>query len=725
AGFPDGAINIAGVPNTDPPLPITVSSVNDVTNSEYYIDNFENIDICQDGFTVSLEASHLVTCGETYHIKLAIGDGTDTALESIVVLEAGSFTSNSVVDVDLSIDVGAPDTDLMYEDCGLATLTFTRPIETILEIEEMVLIEYNGTAENGIDYTLLPDTVIFPAGVQTVSFQVDAFEDGIVEGQETVIMEILNLAACNGGGLTSYFEFIIDDVPDVLVVEGYSVNMCAGDTLEITPEITGGYGNYGFDWSTGEDTQVISVAPDMTTTYNVMVSDTCGMPSDDADIEVVVLDFPDITVSIDNGDLLLDCFESVQVTGSATGGDGNFTYEWQDQNGNNLFGFQNSLFYSTWQGASEIHLIATDGCGFSETTFINVDLTVPPIEIDLPTTLDVDCNELFTLSPTITGGEQPYNFVAWYDEQGQFIDFQNDLTYSTGTTQTIEFQVTDNCGQNESAFVDIVVNAPPVEVTIPAYAEGTCVDPFDFTAEVLAGLPGYTYTWSLDGANIGNGESVNFTSMQSGVLEVLVTDACSSTGTATANINIVNPPVVVDLGEDIFAVCTDQVLIAPITAEGIGALDFSWEDTNAFISDDQEITYQTYENQIITLSVTDACGEIGTDAVQFTLLPTPITLTLTEDQTICNGDEVFLTALAEGGEGDLTIEWTNLNAFGTEQTVSPEFSQSYAVQVSDVCDNAANGSIFVEVQESFAIFEVDFITESEVAFFASEESQCA
>ena len=46
-------------------------------------------------------------CGETYHIKLAIADGSDTALESIVVLEEGSFESNAVVQIDLSIDVGA------------------------------------------------------------------------------------------------------------------------------------------------------------------------------------------------------------------------------------------------------------------------------------------------------------------------------------------------------------------------------------------------------------------------------------------------------------------------------------------------------------------------------------------------------------------------------------------------------------------------------------------
>ena len=56
AGFPDGAINIAQVPESDPLLPVTISSVNNVTNSDYYIDNDGGgfgggpFDICVNGF---------------------------------------------------------------------------------------------------------------------------------------------------------------------------------------------------------------------------------------------------------------------------------------------------------------------------------------------------------------------------------------------------------------------------------------------------------------------------------------------------------------------------------------------------------------------------------------------------------------------------------------------------------------------------------------------------
>ena len=114
AGFPDGSVNIAGVPLTEPILPITISSVNSGTNSEYYVDNQGGTDVCINGYTVPFKAEYPVQCGETYHIKLAIADGSDTALESIVVLEEGSFESNAVVQIDLSIDVGGQEANTIY-----------------------------------------------------------------------------------------------------------------------------------------------------------------------------------------------------------------------------------------------------------------------------------------------------------------------------------------------------------------------------------------------------------------------------------------------------------------------------------------------------------------------------------------------------------------------------------------------------------------------------------
>lgn len=102
-GFPGGSVNIAYVPNSIPPLPITVSSVNAGMNAEYFNGNGDDPNINVNGFTDVFTASlGGLQEGETYHIRLAMADGSDTALQSVVMLEAGSFSAF------VTTDPGAP-----------------------------------------------------------------------------------------------------------------------------------------------------------------------------------------------------------------------------------------------------------------------------------------------------------------------------------------------------------------------------------------------------------------------------------------------------------------------------------------------------------------------------------------------------------------------------------------------------------------------------------------
>jgi gliding motility-associated-like protein len=315
AGFPGGAVNIASVPGSNPSLPITISSVNPNTNAQYYINNPGGTDPCINGYTVPFTAEWPVECGETYHIKLAIADGTDGALESIVVLEEGSFTSNAVVEVDLTIDVGGPEENTLYEGCGTAQLTFTRPLETILGVEEMVIINYAGSdAVNGVDFSLLPDTVFFPPNVLTVSYPLQAFLDGVNEPEELVVLEILNVAACNNAGLTTYFEFFIADDPDPIVVEAEPLLLCPGGTGTVVPTVTGGYGHYTYLWCDGSTGTSLEVTPPGSSQCLLIVGDTCGYPVTEFPAEIVVVPPPNATAGVD----LWACGEA-QLAGTILG----------------------------------------------------------------------------------------------------------------------------------------------------------------------------------------------------------------------------------------------------------------------------------------------------------------------------------------------------------------------------------------------------------------------
>jgi hypothetical protein len=126
AGFPNGSINIATVPNSSPSLPITISSINPGSYGQYY--NTGNTTISYNGYTDVFTAEAIVQACETYHIRLAIADGTDDWLDSGVFLEANSFSSPSI--------------DVAVYGVAVSTDTLEIPCNTTIDLEAQV----NGNA---------------------------------------------------------------------------------------------------------------------------------------------------------------------------------------------------------------------------------------------------------------------------------------------------------------------------------------------------------------------------------------------------------------------------------------------------------------------------------------------------------------------------------------------------------------------------------------------------
>lgn len=725
AGFPNGAVNIAQVPNSTPPLPITISSVNDVINSSYYVDNFNNDGIFIDGQTVMMEAFSLVQCGETYHIKLAIADGTDTALESIVILEEGSFSSNAVVDVELEINVGGPDANIIYEDCGEAQLVFTRPPVSNIDVEDMVLITWNGTATMGVDYNAMPDTILFPVGVSQVILNVDAVEDGLNDGPESVIMDIMNIAACNGSGLVTNFNFFIGDEPDPLVVEGYSSEICQGDTLTLEPIITGGYGNFIFDWSTGGTDPTEDVSPLATTTYFLTVSDTCGMPNDDANFLVNILVFPPLTVNIDNGNVLLPCNGSENVTATATGGDGVYTYYWYDENGANLWGWMNSLWYGSWNGEGEINVDVTDGCGFTVSDMVTVEIDAPNLFATLPDTVNAPCGQPFSTTVAASGGTPTYYYTWYFNNVVNWNQWTSTYNSTGSAPGVIEVQVGDGCGQTAVASTVLTIVSPAIEFNLVDSVEGNCSTVFNLTPDMLAGSGGYQYQWTEDGAPIGSNATLLYNTPASSLVSVNITDVCGQEANGSVVVTIVNPPISISLGEDINASCVDNTLLNPDIQGGSGSEQYVWvvngqvqtETTPTF-------TYQTFSTSDVAVYVEDACNSTAVDTVTIFIPDIPVTITAWPDTSICPVQQVNIGALAQGGEDGFIYEWVELEQFGSNLTVNPATTSTYTVIATDICGEEISAMVNVIVRPASSEFIVNSLGDNQYVFTATPGSSC-
>lgn len=374
AGFPGGAINIAGVPGSDPNLPITVSSVNSTLNSEFYVANLPYDGICINGYTAVFHAGYPVQCGEVYHIKLAIADGTDTGLESVVILEQGSFVSNVPVQVSESLDVGGEGENVIFEGCGMLTWTFDRPYTVELSEDYMVLLGFDeGAAVNGEDFgQLLPDgsvqpfsdTLLFPAGVASQELTLIALTDTLAEGNESLIMTIASLNSCADGFM--YLTYEVSDGPDPIVIDGFSTLACSNVQIVVEPEVTGGIGNYEYSWSCSTSSApYITVTTDENWSCVLTVTDTCGLEPASAINTISLLDSEPLTVDLhpDSIEIIAgdSVFTSVTIEGGLSLG-GNYSTNWF-VNGDlvqagfdTLFEFQPALF-------DMLTVEVEDGCG--------------------------------------------------------------------------------------------------------------------------------------------------------------------------------------------------------------------------------------------------------------------------------------------------------------------------------------------------------------------------
>ena len=337
AGFPDGAINIAQVPESDPLLPVTISSVNNVTNSDYYINNPAQEGICTNGYTTTFTAAAAVQCGETYHIKLAIADGTDTALESFVVLESGSFSSNAV---NLEADavpfsagglqnlvpyeesVGLPSVfnypngesfpfgewsannetivtvdgqetvidAVIIEGCNDARFTVIRP-EVEADLLDTLYLGLAGSAILGLDYSDTFDEVIMTPGQTESEITLGVVDDGANEGVEFVEITYEYINGCGELITTTSKVVIVDPIPMEATPSEVDCQNLDGTQVLGYDNITG-YGPFRYVWDNNEWNNAWADPADWTVSFDSLftMTDDEGALLPSHNIELIVID---------------------------------------------------------------------------------------------------------------------------------------------------------------------------------------------------------------------------------------------------------------------------------------------------------------------------------------------------------------------------------------------------------------------------------------------------
>ncbi len=331
--FSNNAKNIALVPGTA--LPVTMYNLSLNNNGQYYFDNGDGagtgtapdgLTIQYDGFTVPLTAISAVQCGQTYHIKIAIGDAFDSSIDSGVFLEAGSFSSpEQIVVTSNAFMAGQPTINdtLLYEGCGKARIHFQR-LGTACNLiyPDTVYYTISGTATNGVDYTAIGDSVLYASNIDTASILLNINPDALTEGNETVTLNVVNSTPPASITFT-----IIDSPPLTVNLDPDATFSCPPASMQITAATAGGTPPYQYSWVNATSSIfTATINPQQTSTYYVTVSDGCGNTATDS-MHIIVTAYVPMQLTVSNDTAI--CYgDVVTLKTQLTGGRSNFTYNW-------------------------------------------------------------------------------------------------------------------------------------------------------------------------------------------------------------------------------------------------------------------------------------------------------------------------------------------------------------------------------------------------------------
>ncbi len=499
--FAGGAQNIARVPTTNEY--ITINNVNHDKNDQFYVNNIKFGDVpndsdCSgltgvfnprtnelqfDGLTTVLTTSAVnVQPCQTYHIRIALADIGDGLYNSAVFLKASSFNAGGNASMELLTPV-SPTPGTGYEGCADATLTFTRLGQNTAAAETINFkVLPTSTATAGVDYSALPASVVIPAGQMSLTLPVQIFDDNLVEGTESVFLELENFCSCS----KSTAELKIEDAAP-LSVSLADQSLCASQNLTLQPTVAGGVGNLTWAWATGESTPTLSITPSGSTSYAVSVTDQCGT-SASATATVSVVGAPVATLA---GTAMICAGQAAElpISFAAGGPVWQVTYSFGGQN-TTVTADQNPFSISVNQvGQYSLVSVFSNGCSGTATGAATVN------ESDFAvasTVSDVTCfgKNDGKIKLTASGGEAPYDY-----------DWSNPAASGPNPTNLLpgNYAATVSDAGGCTAVLALEIEEPTaITITVEAIETVDCYDPEDGKIDVSAsgGTSPLSYKWS-------------------------------------------------------------------------------------------------------------------------------------------------------------------------------------------------------------------------------------
>lgn len=683
-----GERNIALIPGTT--TPVAINAVNggvsgiygDATNctslaySSMYVNNGfggyppqsqSDYYIQYDGFTTTLTAKqkNLQPC-QTYHLKLAIADAFDGIYDSGVFIEANSLTSNGVKVEEPTTD--DPNVRDAVEFCVSGRVRFT--VKEPSPVASTIKFKIGGTAENGVDYLQLIDSVILPANDTQVSISIVPLGDAFADDSETVVIYLFN--ACDT--LNPYDSSVLYILDTVQVDAGADTTVCAGTPLQLNASE-----GIVYAWTPAaglSDTTIYNpvLVPPPTASKVYYVSTRIGVCVSTDSVVITVIPPP---FTVDAGpDQALCTGQTAQLNAVITGTPlpgSPFTQAWTPAAELNDTTILNPVATPLTPTSTYVVSVRSAECVQTDTVIV----TSGSLGISGALT-DETCFGAAngTASVTVNTGTPPYQY-AWSTATAGNVSVVNNLTAGT-----YYVTVTDSvsCG----AIDTFVITSPPaIYFTTPTLTNASCFTTSDGSITITAtgGAGGFSYSWS----NMDIGSTI--TNLPPTTYTVTATDVNNCSADTSVVVGS-QPQIIIGLvPTDISCFGADDGSIAATVSGGVGGFSYLWSNSQPV----EDITGLAQGNYVLTVTDANGCTQTANATINEPALL--VTGTPTVVDVLCyGGNNGSVTINPAGGTPQYTIVWS---VPGNGTSITGLVANTYTTTVTDANGCTATGSYTV------------------------------
>ena len=241
----------------------------------------------------------------------------------------------------------------------------------------------------------------------------------------------LNVYDANGCTLAPFQVTATINPPITISINNSNTGICPGTTAQITPTLSGGDGNYIYNWLPGNTTNPTIFVENITIpTYTLIVNDGCGSPTATKIITINL--FPKIIptyIAVQDTGCQPFCTQFINTTPKSTLAIWNYGDKPYEQIGNTT-----NYCYTNY-GIFDVRLAITDSnqckTAFTYTDAINVLASPIANFTTVPAQLTLNNCDNFILKNTTQNGIN-YKWVAEGFPYGQTLDINNYALHDTG-----------------------------------------------------------------------------------------------------------------------------------------------------------------------------------------------------------------------------------------------------------------------------------------------------